>query len=68
MSAHDERKSPQVVYSPPSSEVLDAFARQVCRHFGDDYLKPDVVEGLSTFIKVAAEIQVKHLNKNGEAS
>ena len=62
----DSSKSPDsqnTLYSPPAPEALEAFARQVCHRLGTDHSSSEVVEGFSAFIKVAADIQTKHLNK-----
>ena len=53
-----------VIYTPPPDDVLDAFARRVCRELGEDYTTHEVMEGFSTFIRVAANIQAKYLNRN----
>jgi len=57
-----------VLYSPPTPEVLDAFARQVCQSLGTDYTTPDVVDGFCSFIRVAIAIQAKHLNQDSSES
>ena len=66
----DENPPPArpLLYSPPAPEAVDAFARQVCQRLGTDYMEREIVDGFSAFIKVVAEIQVKHLNKQGENS
>ena len=53
-----------VVYSPPAAEALDAFARQVCHGLGAGYTSTEVVDGFSAYIRVAADIQARHLNKH----
>ena len=53
-----------VIYTPPPPEELNAFARRVCRELGEEYTTQEVMEGFSTFIRVAASIQAKHLNRN----
>jgi hypothetical protein len=55
---------PKVLYSPPKAEALEAFARRVCRQLGTEYTTPDVVDGFSAFVKVAADIQAKYLTRN----
>ncbi|GIK64335.1 MAG: hypothetical protein BroJett018_21290 [Chloroflexota bacterium] len=64
----DENPPPprSVLYSPPAPEAVDAFARQVCQRLGADYTDKAVVEGFSAFIKIVADIQAKHLNKQGQ--
>lgn len=57
-----------MLYSPPTPEVLDAFARQVCQSLGTDYTTPDVVDGFCSFIRVAIAIQAKHLNQDSSES
>ncbi|KAB2902710.1 MAG: hypothetical protein F9K27_15875 [Anaerolineae bacterium] len=59
---------PPVLYSPPAPEAVDAFARQVCQRLGTDYMEHEIVDGFSAFIKVVANIQTKHLNKQGKSS
>ena len=53
-----------VVYSPPDPVVLETFARRVCQRLGAEYLAPDTVQGLATFVTVAATIQAKQLTQN----
>ena len=53
----------RIIYAPPPVEELNAFARRVCRELGEEYTTQEVMEGLSTFIRVAANIQAKHLNR-----
>lgn len=53
----------RVVYSPPSPEVIEAFARQVCQHLGGECLDHEIVNGLATFIKIVGAIQANHLNR-----
>ena len=67
MSDDNPQVPPQLLYSPPAPEALEAFARQVCQGLGTEFTTPDVVAGFSAFIKMAADIQVKHLNKKSEA-
>jgi hypothetical protein len=66
MSDENTQPPPHLLYSPPAPEALEAFARQVCQRLGTEFTTPDVVAGFSAFIKVAADIQVKHLNKKSE--
>lgn len=63
MMAAKSNSDPEVLYSPPAPETLDAFAWQVCRQLGESYAEPEVVRGLAAFIQVAAQIQAKQLNK-----
>ena len=66
MSDDKPQSPPHLLYSPPAPEALEAFARQVCQRLGTEFTAPDVVAGFSAFIKVAAAIQVKHLNKKSK--
>ncbi|MBZ0306432.1 MAG: hypothetical protein K8I82_10225 [Anaerolineae bacterium] len=66
MSDEKQAATPPTIYSAPAPEAFDAFARKVCQKLGDEYTTPDVVNGFSAFIKVVAEIQVKHLNRQQE--
>lgn len=68
MSDENPNDPPPVLYSPPAPEAVDAFARQVCQRLGTDYMEREIVEGFSAFIKVVANIQTKHLNKQGKSS
>jgi hypothetical protein len=67
MSDDNPQVPPQLLYSPPAPEALEAFARQVCQGLGTEFTTPDVVAGFSAFMKVAVDIQVKHINKKSEA-
>lgn len=60
--------SNQVVYSAPAPEVIETFARQVCRELGTEYMDLEIVEGFSAFLKVLAVIQAKHLTKQGQST
>jgi hypothetical protein len=55
---------PKVLYSPPNAEVVETFARRVCHQLGTEYMTPDVVDGFSAFLKVAADIQAKYLTRS----
>jgi hypothetical protein len=57
---------PPVLYSPPAPEAVDAFARQVCQRLGTEYMEREIVEGFSAFIKVLADIQAKHMNRQNQ--
>ena len=52
-----------VTYDPPSPEVLERFAHDVCRELGPDYTAPEVVHGLAHFMKVIARAQANALNQ-----
>jgi hypothetical protein len=62
MSPPQPKTAPRVVYSPPPTQQLEAFAREVCRDLGDEFFQREVVDGFSTFIKVMADVKAKHLN------
>jgi hypothetical protein len=63
MSDDNPQVPPQLLYSPPAPEAVEAFARQVCQRLGTEYTTPEVVAGFSTFIKVVTDINVKNRNK-----
>ena len=63
MGAPKPKLDSDMIYSAPAPKAVDAFARRVCQRLGADYTKREVVEGFAAFIKVATQIQVKHLNK-----
>ncbi len=60
MSSRDVR------YIPPSPEVLEHFAHEVCREMGPDYCNPDVVEGFASFMKVISRTLANTLNRKGD--
>ena len=58
----------QAEYYPPSDDVISQFARDVChlmavRYDDSSYTDPDVVSGLSSFIKVLAQAEVNNRNR-----
>ena len=53
----------QVVYSPPTAEAVDAFARQVCQRLGQEYKPREVIRGLAAFVQIVADITVQDLNR-----
>lgn len=64
MSDEKPTAPPKVLYSPPKAEVVETFARRVCHRLGTEYMTPDVVDGFSAFLKVAADIQAKYLTRS----
>ena len=68
--AENEEKPPQkrIEYVPPSNEVIDEFAKNVCeamaKEKGDDSFNSfEVRSGFAQFIKVIAKIQAKRLTE-----
>lgn len=59
---------PQLVYSPPAPEALEAFARQVCQGLGADFSSPEIVAGFSAYLQVAVEIKARQLSENSSPS
>lgn len=54
-----------VEYQPPSPEVLEHFAREVCLGLGPDYCQREVIEGFACFMKVVARALANNLNRKG---
>lgn len=59
-------KKPPRYYPPPDS-VIERFAREVCdilatKNDDPEYASLDTINGLSTFIKIAARTTAKRLN------
>jgi hypothetical protein len=55
-----------IEYQPPPGEVLDQFARDVCKRLGDtlgaEFYTPETVRDLSAFLRVTSTAWAKHLN------
>ena len=66
MRDENPQAPPQLLYSPPAPEALEAFARKVCQRLGTGYTSHDFVDGFSTFIKVVADINVKIRNRENQ--
>jgi len=60
----------RIIYSPPSRQVINDYARKVCERlaekYGASYATPDAILGLSAFLQVSARIVTKHLNSSCE--
>jgi hypothetical protein len=58
----------KVVYYPPSEQLINRFAREVCTQLAqngnDVYIKPEVVSGFAQFLNVIAQITAKCLNED----
>ncbi|GAB4575752.1 MAG: hypothetical protein Kow0077_28830 [Anaerolineae bacterium] len=57
-----------VEYVPPSNQVVEAFARNVCEILAkkwddESYLDHEVIWGLAQFLKVVAQIEANRLNR-----
>ena len=57
-------------YHIPSEESIQAFARQVCEGLAalrndDALVRPDVISGFSSFIRIALTIEANHRNRAG---
>ncbi len=57
-----EAKS-NVVYCPPSPDVLEHFVHEVCRGLGGDYADRDTERGFADFMKVVARTTANNLNR-----
>lgn len=57
-----------IIYYPPSQEVIDRFARDVCLHMAQRvdvvFNTPEMIRGFSAFIKIVACIYAKHLTNH----
>jgi hypothetical protein len=56
----------RVEYQPPSPELLEHFAREVCLGLGPDYCQREVVEGFASFMKVISRALANSLNRKGD--
>lgn len=60
----------QIEYLPPAEADIHACAERVCQRLahrrGEAFTDPEVVHGLAEFMRIAARIQVKHLNRSSE--
>jgi hypothetical protein len=60
----------RIEYLPPAEADIHACAEQVCQRLahkqGQAFADPEVVHGLAEFMRIAARIQVKHLNRSSE--
>lgn len=54
-----------VEYQPPSPDLLEHFAREVCLGLGPDYCQREVVEGFASFMKVISRALANSLNRKG---
>jgi len=56
----------KITYHPPDSQILEQFARDVCRELAKDCegdrLDPEVISGFSNFMKLVARMRAKELN------
>jgi hypothetical protein len=55
-----------VEYVPPTPDMIDAVARNVCRKLADSdpsFNEPDVVYGFAAFLSAVAKMHANHLNK-----
>ena len=55
-----------VEYLPPSPELLEHFAREVCRGLGPDYCQREIVDGFASFMKVVSRALANSLNRKGD--
>ena len=59
-------------YYPPSDEAVERFVREASERLAEQYqdesyLDPEVMWGLSAFIKLIADIKARQLNAENEA-
>jgi hypothetical protein len=65
MSDHVTSKK-RVEYVPPTADMIDEVARNVCRKLADSdplFNEPDVVYGFASFLSAVAKMHANHLNK-----
>lgn len=63
MHGEKPKQSPDVLYSPPTRQALDAYARRVCRTLGGVYNETEFLQGFAAHVKLTAKIQTQFLNK-----
>ena len=61
----DKALSGRIEYYSPAPEVIEAYAWQVCRALGKEYVSVEIVRDFIAFIQVVVAIHVKYLN-NGK--
>ncbi len=63
----DQSPKRRIEYLPPAREDIFACAQEVCDRMaaqhGDTFADPDIVHGLAEFMRIAARIHAKHLNR-----
>ena len=58
-----EKPKTRVIYTPPASDVVNAYSKMVCQSLGDAYASDhEFTEGLSRFVQLLVKVKAKHLN------
>jgi hypothetical protein len=55
------------VYVPPDPKLISQLAQEVCGRLGEFYQQPEIVEGLTEFLTVVADLTANAMT-NGKAS
>lgn len=57
----------RIEYLPPAQEDIHAYARTICQKIAQEhdpsYASSEVVHGLAEFMRLAASIQAKYMNR-----
>lgn len=65
----NQKKHPkgQIIYTVPSLDVIDKYARQVCKvwsnKYGEDCTTTEYLHGFRMFVRAVVKAQVNQLNK-----
>lgn len=56
-----------IVYVAPDANLIERFSREVCLHLGEHgdagYNRPEVISGLSEYLKFASQLIAKCVNE-----
>lgn len=71
MTTADQPKRRRIEYVPPSDQVIDQFARDVCERLAEkqndpSFIKWEVRTGFADFLKLIAKLEAKRLNAEQE--
>ena len=58
-----EKPKTRVIYTPPASDVVNAYTKMVCQRLGEDFTHPDVVREFTQFVKIAVAFKARRLNE-----
>jgi hypothetical protein len=63
------KRSRIIVYYPPPDELIEEYARQVCKQMEEiyqvpEYAAPETIWGLTAFLKVVTKIVTHQLNQS----
>jgi hypothetical protein len=60
----------RILYIPPSRQVVFDYARAVCQRLaetkGENFTKPEVINGFAQYIQLVSKILVTHMNRSCE--